>query len=214
MSAASANMVSVRYEKRELAVDISTETTVGDLKAKLQALTRVDVKRQKLVGIPPKAPDSCLLSEIKLKKLMLIGTPAEEAAQAVVSEAEGLVTGANVKDDLDFEPSQLRVPIHEDADVLAKIDSRAKAYAPNMLNPPRDGKKCLVLDVDCACRTRALAALAALAAPSPCHPSPQTPSSTIGRRRSTRGSSHALTCSSSSRRLTRATTSSSGARRR
>lgn len=136
----------VVHGKRSISVDLAEGETVGGLKARLHALTRVLPKRQKLLGLPP-APDEAVLATLAYKpKLMLMGRAEEEYEAQAKEEAEGLQAQAAVHDDLDLPPS-LALPTHECEANLAKIRSRAAKYSPERLAPPREGKKLLVLDV-------------------------------------------------------------------
>ena len=71
--------VAVRWGGQEYSIETTLEDTVGSLKAKLAVLTKVQVSRQKLLGLKLKgkpAPDDALLSDLSLKqgqKLMMMG---------------------------------------------------------------------------------------------------------------------------------------------
>jgi len=109
----------------------------------------VEAKRQKLIGVPPKATDEAKLAELALKpKLMLVGTPSAALAEAAAAEAAGLAASEAIDDDLfDLDEPLLR-KVHENSEYLAKVAARAASYAPRRIFTPREGKKLLVLDVD------------------------------------------------------------------
>ena len=71
--------VVVRWGGQEYSLETTLQDTVGSLKAKLAVPTKVQVSRQKLLGLKLKgkpAPDEALLSETSLKqgqKLMMMG---------------------------------------------------------------------------------------------------------------------------------------------
>ena len=54
----------VKFGKRALSLSLSTDETIGTLKATLEDLTYVDAKRQKLIGVPASADDGMRLAEL------------------------------------------------------------------------------------------------------------------------------------------------------
>jgi ubiquitin-like domain-containing CTD phosphatase 1 len=144
----------VRFASQEFSLHCGDDQTVGGLKLRLQALTKVEAGRQKLVGLPPKAADASLLCDLKgLKpKLMLIGTPSEAASAAAAAEAAGVAASAAVADDLDLAADDLKsgVRLHEDPVYIERVNNRAAKYEPLRLQEPRGGavSRLLVLDVD------------------------------------------------------------------
>lgn len=72
--------LTIKWTSKELDVDVSDGDTVGSLKRKIEEQTRVQPKRQKLIGLKAKggklAGDDVLVSDLALKpgqKIMLMG---------------------------------------------------------------------------------------------------------------------------------------------
>ena len=57
----------VKFGKRALSLSLSTDETIGTLKATLEDLTMVDAKRQKLIGVPASAEDGTRLAELYVR---------------------------------------------------------------------------------------------------------------------------------------------------
>lgn len=125
-------------------------TTIGEVKEMLCERTRVLAKRQKLVGLSVggrPAGDDCPLDRIRLKtphRFILMGTPE---AQIFVDPGEKDDL-PEVFDDFDLDVSHVseawRQAI-ENSDNLAKFTEKTELH---FMNPPRDGKSLLVLDLD------------------------------------------------------------------
>jgi ubiquitin-like domain-containing CTD phosphatase 1 len=105
----------------------------------------VPVDRLKLLGLKAGTADGALLKTLSLPRsgLVLLGTPstviqAEDAAAAAAPDL--------LDDLLDDEPASTSL-VHN-ADVQAKLVGRIVAAKHLALNPPREGKKLLVLDID------------------------------------------------------------------
>lgn len=142
---------STRYE-----IDVAESDTVGDLKQVLWSMTSVPPDRQKLIGLTKGtlAADEVPLSNLglggststsgKRKEFMMIGTPEGEEHQSIgpVSSDEPDIdytaTEAFKKAQQAIESVRNRRKLKETADALS-IDE---------MNPPRPGKKLLVLDLD------------------------------------------------------------------
>ncbi|TRZ22254.1 hypothetical protein HGM15179_004824 [Zosterops borbonicus] len=127
---------------------LSEEDTVLDLKQSLKGLTGVLPERQKLLGLKMKgkpADDDVKLGALKLKpntKIMMMGT-REESLEDVLGPPPD---NDDVVNDFDIEEEVVEVENREEN--LLKISRRVKEYKVEILNPPREGKKLLVLDVD------------------------------------------------------------------
>ena len=68
--------ISIKFGKQRFDVDVTAESTLGQLKAKLAMLTQVLPERQKLFGLKKGVTDEALVAELGIKKaLMLMGTP-------------------------------------------------------------------------------------------------------------------------------------------
>lgn len=127
-------------------VRVCADDTVGELKRRICELTNVLPKRQKLlnvrVGATP-AVDSMLLSQLNIKlttKIVMMGTVEDEILVEPVDAPE-------VVDD--FELGQEDTVDIMDREVnKQKLRRRIEQFKLNLINPPRPGKKCLVLDID------------------------------------------------------------------
>lgn len=127
---------------------LSEDDTVLDLKQFLKTLTGVLPERQKLLGLKVKgkpAENDVKLGALKLKpntKIMMMGT-REESLEDVLGPPPD---NDDVVNDFDIEDEVVEVENREEN--LLKISRRVKEYKVEILNPPREGKKLLVLDVD------------------------------------------------------------------
>lgn len=130
--------------------------TVGDMRAAIQARTRVRPAKQKLVGVPKKTAsgaavaDDTPLSELKMKgskpKITVVGNRDEDAHVAPSAEELDSLAPEN---DLDLpEDAELSVADRNNPLFLDRIAKRVENYKPKMLAGFRPGKKCLVLDID------------------------------------------------------------------
>jgi hypothetical protein len=79
----------VKWSGKEYPVELPEEQKVADLKRVLQEQTRVEPKRQKLIGLKTKdgkaATDEAALSDLAIKphtKVMMMGQPEEVIAKA------------------------------------------------------------------------------------------------------------------------------------
>ncbi|CAA6668430.1 unnamed protein product [Spirodela intermedia] len=138
--------LTVRWSGREYAVHIFGDETVSELKRRICEVTGVLPKRQKLLY--PKlaaklGDDSVLLVQLNLKpsvKMTMIGTTEDEI---IVDQGES----SEVVDD--FTLGQDEVTDIKDKEVnKQKLWRRINRYKIKLLNPCREGKKLLVLDID------------------------------------------------------------------
>lgn len=122
---------------------------MADLKDIIAKQTGVKPQHQKLLGLKVKgkpAVDATPMNLLNLKpktNVMLVGSKETEIAET--SKAPEGIT--EVVNDLDV-PDEIEIPLAHRGEFLAKIDKRIKEYKINVLNPPREGKKLLVLDID------------------------------------------------------------------
>ncbi|XP_073969065.1 ubiquitin-like domain-containing C-terminal domain phosphatase 1 [Rhodnius prolixus] len=140
----------VKWNCKEYEIDaLSDNDSVGTLKDVIFKKTGVRPERQKLLNLKfkGKLPDNdCLLAALNLKsgfKVMMMGS-LEEAIADANTIPDDL---PEVIDDFDIEDGE-EVAIENRDVYLAKIDRRIKEYTIKILNPPRPGKKLLVLDID------------------------------------------------------------------
>ncbi|KAF8065667.1 ublcp1 [Scenedesmus sp. PABB004] len=144
--------VVVKWSGKEYPVDLEEGARVEDLKRALQEQTHVDAKRQKLLGLKTRdgkpAPDGAAVSELSLKpgaRVMMMGQPDDVIAQTAAAAA----AAPEVQDDFDIgEGEEQSVQVKDQPEVLEKLQRRIKSTEVKILNPPRPGKKCLVLDID------------------------------------------------------------------
>ncbi|XP_014353448.1 ubiquitin-like domain-containing CTD phosphatase 1 isoform X2 [Latimeria chalumnae] len=139
----------IKWSGQEYTVTaLSEEDTVLDLKQSIKNLTGVLPRRQKLLGLKFKgkpAEDDLTLGALKLKpntKIMMMGS-REESLEDVLGPPPD---NDDVINDFDIEEDVVEVENREEN--LAKITRRVKDYKIEVLNPPREDKKLLVLDVD------------------------------------------------------------------
>ncbi|XP_063125396.1 ubiquitin-like domain-containing CTD phosphatase 1 isoform X1 [Rattus norvegicus] len=139
----------VKWGGQEYSVTtLSEDDTVLDLKQFLKTLTGVLPERQKLLGLKVKgkpAENDVKLGALKLKpntKIMMMGTREESLEDVLCPPPDN----DDVINDFDIEDEVVEVENREEN--LLKISRRVKEYKVEVLNPPREGKKLLVLDVD------------------------------------------------------------------
>ena len=79
-----AESITVKWSSKEMSFPYADEETVGSLKRKIEQETRVQLKRQKLLGLKAKggkmATDDILIKDLALKpgqKIMLIGSDSQ-----------------------------------------------------------------------------------------------------------------------------------------
>ncbi|KIZ06716.1 ubiquitin-like domain containing CTD phosphatase 1 [Monoraphidium neglectum] len=142
----------VKWQGQEYAVHLTPEDTVATVKHKLEQQTQVSAKRQKLLGLKTRdgklAGDEAKVSDLAIKastKVMMMGQREETIAAA---EAEALAA-PEVQDDFDLRPEEEQaLDVKDQPEVLEKLQRRIRSVEVKVMNPPRDGKKCLVLDID------------------------------------------------------------------
>lgn len=141
----------IKWSGKEYPInDLSSHLTVGEVKDLIYKETNVKPGRQKLLGLKLKgkpAPDDVKLSALTLKpgaKIMMMGTQEENLAEVIAPPEE--VTKNDVVDDFDIEEEEIAIQNREE--YLAKIQKRVDSYKIEEINPSREGKKLLVLDID------------------------------------------------------------------
>ncbi|KAK2572364.1 Ubiquitin-like domain-containing CTD phosphatase 1 [Acropora cervicornis] len=143
--------VIVKWSGKEYVLeDVPLHETVRYLKNLIKEKTGVLPERQKLLGLKCKgknAEDDVRLSALNLKpsnKIMMMGTREENLAEVIAPSDE--VVNNQVVNDFDIEEDEIQIENKEEN--LAKINKRVSDYKVEIHNPPRSGKKLLVLDVD------------------------------------------------------------------
>ncbi|KAK7111106.1 ubiquitin-like domain-containing CTD phosphatase 1 [Littorina saxatilis] len=139
----------VKFSKKEYKIcGLSGTDTISDLKNAIHNQTGVLPEHQKLAGFKVKVGqynDSSQLSSMMLKpnmKLTLIGTRADVIAEV----REPPPDLPEVINDFDIEDEVIALENREE--YLAKVQRRIKDYKVTLLNPFRENKKLLVLDID------------------------------------------------------------------
>ncbi|KAJ3678002.1 hypothetical protein LUZ60_001805 [Juncus effusus] len=138
--------LAVKWSGNEYVVRVCADDSVAELKRRICEATSVLPKRQKLL-YPKLASklndDSILISQLGLKssvKMTMIGTVEDEI---IVDQADS----PEIIDD--FEMGQDEVVDIKDKDInKQKLSRRIAQYKMKLLNPCREGKKLLVLDID------------------------------------------------------------------
>ncbi|XP_057306707.1 ubiquitin-like domain-containing CTD phosphatase 1 isoform X1 [Hydractinia symbiolongicarpus] len=143
--------ITIKWSGKEYVIDdVASLNTVKDLKEVIHKQTNVKPERQKLLGLklggkPPSDDVKLLALSIKPGvKIMMMGTQEETLANVIKPPKE--VTDNNVVDDFDIEEEEVAIQHREE--FLAKIKKRVDTYKVEEINPPREGKKLLVLDID------------------------------------------------------------------
>eukprot|EP00397_Hematodinium_sp_SG-2012_P021650 GEMP01022378.1.p1 GENE.GEMP01022378.1~~GEMP01022378.1.p1 ORF type:complete len:316 (+),score=64.16 GEMP01022378.1:52-999(+) len=138
--------LSVKWGKTVLSLTIDEPATfhVGELKQELLLLTEVYPERQKLLCKGKNLKDNDFVSEIK-GPIILLGAK-ESDLQAVLAPPDV----DDVIDDLDGKDGSGNGVFFNTADDLKKIDRRMQVIDTiiEVKEPPREGKKLLVLDID------------------------------------------------------------------
>ncbi|XP_060792494.1 ubiquitin-like domain-containing CTD phosphatase 1 [Neoarius graeffei] len=142
--------VIIKWGGQEYSINaLSEDDTILDLKQSIKSLTGVLPERQKLLGLKirgKQADDDTKLGLLKLKpnsKIMMMGS-REESLEDILAPPPP--ESDDVINDFDIEEEVIEVENREEN--LAKIARRIKEYKVEELNPPREGKRLLVLDVD------------------------------------------------------------------
>eukprot|EP00162_Nutomonas_longa_P013042 comp21387_c0_seq1/m.46154 comp21387_c0_seq1/g.46154 ORF comp21387_c0_seq1/g.46154 comp21387_c0_seq1/m.46154 type:complete len:372 (+) comp21387_c0_seq1:77-1192(+) len=141
---------SVKWNGREFPMTLPVDATLGDLKGLLEAETDVLACRQKLFGlVKGKLPaDNTLIGEFALgpqSKVSMMGTPEASIVKAP-AEMDDLPDVVNDLD-WDFNPTTTS-DVRFKAENQIKLQQRIRALNIQFINPPRPGKRLLVLDLD------------------------------------------------------------------
>ncbi|XP_061365743.1 ubiquitin-like domain-containing CTD phosphatase [Gastrolobium bilobum] len=137
----------VKWSGKEYTVRVCGDDTVGELKRRICELTNVLPIRQKLLypkmGSKLNDNDSLFLSQLPLNssfKMTMIGTTEEDLIVDPVESPE-------IVDDFEL-PQQEAVDIKDMEVNKQKLRRRIDHFKIELLNPCRNGKKLLVLDID------------------------------------------------------------------
>ncbi|XP_078181882.1 ubiquitin family protein [Carex rostrata] len=138
--------LTVKWSGKEYTVRLCADDSVAELKRRICEVTSVLPKRQKLLYPKLAAKlndDSILISQLGLKssvKMTMIGTVEDEI---IVDQADS----PEIIDDFELGQDEV-VDIKDKAANKLKLSRRVAQYKIKLLNPCREGKKLLVLDID------------------------------------------------------------------
>ncbi|EFA84657.1 ubiquitin-like domain-containing CTD phosphatase 1 [Heterostelium album PN500] len=139
--------ICAKWSGKEYRVSVERSETIADLKRKLESLTNVLIKRQKILGLSKGMlpPDETVIGTLNIPanhNIIMMGTPEANIIVQLPVENE------NVFNDLEFD----YIPDSDEISHLEKnqnklVKYRAKAEI-SVINQPRTNKKLLVLDLD------------------------------------------------------------------
>jgi ubiquitin-like domain-containing CTD phosphatase 1 len=141
-----------KWNQKSFEVDLAESDRVFDLKDKLYKLTNVPAERQKILGLVKGKlpPDEATIADLKLpsgKKFSLVGTPIGEE----LKDASELLDLPDVFNDFDIDlladPKAALMAMNDQRNVR-KVQEATRALKLDIINPPREGKNLLVLDLD------------------------------------------------------------------
>lgn len=140
----------IKWNSNTFEIPVALRDTLAALKQMIFELTNVLPKRQKIIGFtPPKnrSDDQITIGELSLKdkqKLMMVGTPEKDIFIDLSAGA-----GDDVMNDFDLEYTSNELDeVGIDVENRKKLEKCIKNLNINFINPPRLGKKLLVLDID------------------------------------------------------------------
>lgn len=139
--------VAVKWQGKQFSVSVPEDADVACLKRCIEAETNVQPKRQKLLNVksgPKPADEDVLLSSVKLPKVVMMMGSTEQSIDTVAQAAEA---APEVLDDFDVGVNE-EIDCRDREENKEKLRRRIQSYHVDGLNPPREGKKLLVLDID------------------------------------------------------------------
>lgn len=140
------------WSGKNFTLDIAESDRVFDLKVALRELTTVPEERQKILGLvkgklPPDQERIGDLNLVNGKKFTLVGTPQGHE----IKDPNELLNLPDVVNDLDvdlaIDPAAAAAYVNDQRN-LRKIREHTAKLQLNIINPPRPGKRLLVLDID------------------------------------------------------------------
>ncbi|XP_037949082.1 ubiquitin-like domain-containing CTD phosphatase 1 [Teleopsis dalmanni] len=141
----------VKWSGKEYPInDLTDQDTVAVLRHEIFKRTQVRPERQKLINLKYKAKpaaDDTKIGLLELKpnfKLMMVGSTEADIESACQRPNDV----DDVLDDLDIVVEEKAFRIENSKVYLSKIQRRIRDYKITEINPPRDGKRLLVLDID------------------------------------------------------------------
>jgi len=143
------------WQGKKFPLQLDADQTVISLKGSLFDVTRVPAERQKLVGlVKGKLPDdSAVLSTLSLKPKKLSDTSIEFLMMGTPDESlfKDQTDLPDIVNDLDYDyemGEKESILIMNDAKVKKRLNEVIAKVPINIINPLREGKKLLVLDLD------------------------------------------------------------------
>ncbi|KAL3142797.1 hypothetical protein ABBQ38_003096 [Trebouxia sp. C0009 RCD-2024] len=144
--------LAIKWNGKQYDIDTTEVDTVGTLKRVIEAQTAVQPKRQKLLGLKVKGgkvvTDDTAFAELMLKpgqKVTVMGQP-EAHVEALDKQSE---VAPHVQDDFDIPEEDMKdLDPRDQQENQDKLKRRVSSVDVKILNAPREGKKCLVLDID------------------------------------------------------------------
>jgi len=139
-----------KWNGKEYPVFVMPSDTIQDLKHKMEELTKVQPKRQKIMGLSLKGklpPDDALISSLNVKpqhKFVMMGT-VEEQIHSVINAA---ADPSNVIDDFDYDYVPDEQEAKHNVEARKKLKEVIEKTQIQPIHPPRPAKKLLVLDLD------------------------------------------------------------------
>jgi len=146
-------LITAKWKKQKYELLLPLHTTIRDIKGILFARTNVQPARQKIVGLKYGSsfpPDDISLKDLDLSatskpRLMMIGNPDTDMHVDLMEGA-----GDDVVNDLDWDYNEMDGD-HDprfQPQYIKKMQKYSDRLRINLINPPRPGKKLLVLDLD------------------------------------------------------------------
>jgi ubiquitin-like domain-containing CTD phosphatase 1 len=145
-----------KHKGKQIPIELSSKSTVLDLKRKIAEICNILPKRQKLMGLCKTkiTSDSTTLEELQVAPnatFLLVGTEESQVRQ-VRTEPKNL---PHVIDDFDFIPQEDQVKMT--TEIKQKLKKRLETVHVHLITKPREGKKLCVIDIDYTifdCKTR------------------------------------------------------------
>mmetsp|Transcript_40209 Transcript_40209/g.159780 ORF Transcript_40209/g.159780 Transcript_40209/m.159780 type:complete len:169 (-) Transcript_40209:2623-3129(-) len=146
--------IDVRWNGNTYTFVVSDDTTLGDVQEALSDRTGVLVHRQKIIGLGVKHDETTLVSEIdpSRRRLMLIGSLEEDIEKVQRAEESELrdwqVDICEENDAWSDCDIHGRYSVSDMSKALDRLAARSFKVKIDLIRPPREGKRLLVLDID------------------------------------------------------------------
>lgn|SRR5690606_8133778 len=145
-----------KYKGKQIPIELSSKSTILDLKRKIAEICNILPKRQKIMGLTKTkiTSDSTTLEELKVAHnatFLLVGTEESQVRQ-VRTEPKNL---PHVVNDFDYFPQEEHVKMTRE--IVEKLKKKVDTVHVHLITKPREGKKLCVIDIDYTifdCKTR------------------------------------------------------------